>query len=195
MASGASAQNLESDLEEVARLSAQWESEADKKTEMPKAISETKASTEAEIPVLSKIRKDVVTQKSSTGRLLISLGIVILVAAGLMLFARQWAKRKSGLKQHHQIRVLTQYPLGPKKGLAIIRVAGESILIGVTDHNISMIKSLSIIDEELPSDYPENFGTELAGAQSLDFDPSEIDGFELGPIRDRVTKTGAVRSN
>ena len=41
--------------------------------------------------------------------------------------------------------------------MAIIRVAGESILIGVTDSHISMIKSLSLIDDEVPSEVPQKF--------------------------------------
>ena len=39
----------------------------------------------------------------------------------------------------------------------IVNVAGESLLLGVTDHNISILKNLSLLDEELPSDVPTTF--------------------------------------
>ena len=56
-----------------------------------------------------------------------------------------------------KFKVLTQHYLGPKKSLAIIRVAGESILIGVTDQNISLIKSLSLLDDDIPEETPAAF--------------------------------------
>ena len=34
---------------------------------------------------------------------------------------------------------------------------GESILLGVTDHNINMIKTLSFIDDEVLDEVPKNF--------------------------------------
>ncbi len=50
------------------------------------------------------------------------------------------------------IQVLGQHHLGAKKSLAVIRVAGETVLVGVTDNNITLIKSLSLLDEDLPGE-------------------------------------------
>ena len=61
-----------------------------------------------------------------------------------------------------QIKVLSQHYLGPKRSLAIIHVAGESMLVGITDSNISMIKSLSLIDDEVPTTVPKTFADALA---------------------------------
>lgn len=132
---------------------------------------------ESEIPVLTKLAAPGAQGKSLWGRLVASLVVILLVAGGMVLFSKQWAKRRTGLSQHHQIKVLTQYGLGPKKSLAIVRVAGESILIGITDQNISMLKSLALLDEDLPMDIPKSFPEELQ--QSL-------------PVADRVSLTGAV---
>lgn len=70
-----------------------------------------------------------------------------------------WIKKSSvGSKNtQNQIKVLTQFYLGPKKSLAIVRVAGESVLIGITDQNINMIKSLSLLDEDIPESVPKDF--------------------------------------
>jgi flagellar protein FliO/FliZ len=56
---------------------------------------------------------------------------------------------------------VSQQSLGAKKSLAVIRVAGEDILIGITDYNISMIKSLSFLDDEVEEKVPDHFVSEL----------------------------------
>jgi flagellar protein FliO/FliZ len=137
---------------------------------------------EAEIPVLATEVKQAKSKTDPVQRLLISLGVLLAAVAGIFLFSRFWAKRKGGLTQHHQIKVLTQYSLGPKKNLAIVRVAGESILIGITEHNISMIKSLALIDDEFPEDVPQQFAGELSSQTQQ---PEE--DFAFATVRDRVS--------
>ncbi|MGE0761699.1 MAG: FliO/MopB family protein [Bdellovibrionales bacterium] len=152
---------------------------------------------EDQIPVLTKVDKLASKSADPMTRLVMSMGILLAVTAGLYLFARFWAKRKTGLTQHHQIKVLTQYGLGPKKSLAIIRVAGESILIGITDHNISMIKSLALLDEDLPMEVPQQFSQELdhqvqdhvefkAPLQASAQAAGEKEDFSFGSVRDMV---------
>lgn len=155
---------------------------------------------EAEIPVLTKATEKTAQSKNPMMRLVMSLGVILVVAGGLFGFSRFWAGRRTGLRQHHQIKVLTQFGLGPKKSLAIIRVAGESILIGITDHNINMIKSLALLDEELPDEVPTQFQSELqkqehsqpqniasqilAGAIN---EKTDRDDFSFGSVRDMVS--------
>jgi flagellar biosynthetic protein FliO len=81
-------------------------------------------------------------------RLLISIGVLIAAATGLVLFAKWWAKTHKKNPMAGKIEVVSQFHLGPKKSLVIVRVAGDFILLGITDHNISMIKTLSLIDDE-----------------------------------------------
>lgn len=91
----------------------------------------------------------VVTQNEFGIRYVLGLVVVaILLAAGIILIKRlnRISPRKlSPIK----MKVMNQLPLGAKKKLAVIEVAGEHILIGVTDHHISLIKSLSLLDEDL----------------------------------------------
>lgn len=98
-------------------------------------------------------------------RLIFGAAVAGLMAAGAWFLTRRMAKpgqRKSG----PQIKVLNQHWLGPKKSLAIIHVAGESILIGVTEQNISLIKSLSLIDDEVPVEVPTHFAKSLQNAEA-----------------------------
>lgn len=50
--------------------------------------------------------------------------------------------------------------------MIVIHVAGESILVGITDSNISMIKSLSLIDDEIPTTTPKTFADAMMKPKS-----------------------------
>lgn len=137
--------------------------------------------TESEIPLNLDENKKAATEGSSFFRILFTLSILGLVGAGAFFFLRKYSIPK-GMKHQTQIKVLQQHYLGPKKSLAIVRVAGESILIGVTDHNITMIKALSLLDDEVPEEAPQNFGRVLKGQNSQDeFVDSDIDDVESQP--------------
>jgi flagellar protein FliO/FliZ len=99
---------------------------------------------------------------SSTAKALMSMAIVLILTGTGYYFVRRYKFSNKINKSNMQIKVLSQHFLGPKKSLAIIHVAGESILVGVTDHNISMIKSLSLIDDEVPANLPNTFGQTLS---------------------------------
>ena len=75
--------------------------------------------------------------------------ILSAIIGGGFVMTKQWSKQKMK-NPHTHIKILTQHHIGPKKSLAIIRVAGESILIGITDQNINLIKELSLLDEDIP---------------------------------------------
>lgn len=126
----------------------------------PVAEGQKDVRSEAEIPLNLDANKKAATEGSSVFRILFTLSILGLVGAGAYVFLRKYSVPKA-MKHQTQIKVLQQHYLGPKKSLAIVRVAGESILIGVTEHNISMIKPLSLLDDEIPEEAPESFGRVL----------------------------------
>lgn len=111
---------------------------------------------ESEIPLNLDAHKKSSSEEGGLFRILFTLSMLGLIGTGAYFFLRKYSVPK-GKKHQTQIKVLQQHYLGPKKSLAIVRVAGESILIGVTDHNISMIKSLSLLDDEIPEEAPKNF--------------------------------------
>jgi len=128
---------------------------------------------ESEIPLNLDKNKKASNEGGGLFRLLFTLSILGLVGTGAFFFLRKYKIPKAA-KHQTQIKVLQQHYLGPKKSLAIVRVAGESILIGITDHNISMIKSLSLLDEEVPEESPKNFGKVLGGlGEETDFADDE----------------------
>lgn len=141
---------------------------------------------ENQIPVLSNKTGKKEAVSNPIGRLLITVGVLaVLLGATVFGLKRYNASRNLGPRNANKIRVLTQHPLGPKKSLAIIQVAGESILVGITDHNISMLKTLSLIDDEVPAEVPNRFDAALD-----DFETEERDDFasrDLSRIRDVVS--------
>lgn len=133
-------------------------------------ISATEAAKLAEdqIPLSIGATKKAAEAGSSTSKALMSMMIVLILIASTYYFVRRYKLSNTINKSNARIQVVSQHYLGPKKSLAIIHVAGESILIGVTDQNISMIKSLSLIDDEVPANLPNTFGQSLAQAEVAD---------------------------
>lgn len=155
---------------------------------------------EKEIPVFTGAKQERRAEGGNLARLMITLGILTAVVGGAYFALRRWANRKGGDTKSPKIKILTQHSLGPKKSLAIINVAGESILIGITDHNISMLKTLSLIDDEVPESVPTTFGKAMAAFDDDDdydaLGPADRDEFAmrgLDEIRDRVSRQFEVR--
>lgn len=171
---------------------AQWLETADKKEQSLAATkeAEVKASEvkkESEIPVLATQKNGSDDKKSaSTSRILLSLGLVLGLLFGFSFFLKKFLRR-TPLKKNSQIKVLTQHYLGPKKSLAIIRVAGESMLIGVTDQNINLIKPLALLDEEIPQDMPKDFSKSLESSMNNSNQDDEADEFSISKIKDFVS--------
>jgi flagellar protein FliO/FliZ len=92
------------------------------------------------------------TEKSLWGRMFISLFIVLVIFGGAFVAYRRWPGSKKIAQRAKMIEVLTQQYLGPKRSLAVIRVAGEAVLIGVTDTNITLLKTLSLLDDDVPTE-------------------------------------------
>lgn len=144
---------------------------------------------ESEIPLNLEAPKKAASEDSGIFRILFTLSILGIVGVGAFFFLRKYSVPKA-MKQQTQIKVLQQHYLGPKKSLAIVRVAGESILIGVTDHNISMIKSLSLLDDEVPEEAPQSFGKVLGSKSNFkDSDDNDRDDDDQStPPRKRSAK-------
>jgi flagellar protein FliO/FliZ len=167
--------------------------------EVGAGTSETNKISEAEIPVLASKSGEKKAEGSAFTRMMMTLGVFAVVLAGMLVGLKRWSRRRGATGPNPTIKVLTQHVLGPKKSLAIIQVAGESILIGVTDQNINMIKSLALIDDEVPESVPNNFNhalTEFEEPERLGPAPRKLlpsverEDFAmhgLGEIRDKVS--------
>ncbi|MEZ0392352.1 MAG: FliO/MopB family protein [Pseudobdellovibrionaceae bacterium] len=145
---------------------------------------------ESEIPVNLETTKKAASSESPFLKIFLSLGIVAVMGGAAYFWLRKY-RYKNPQSQATQIKVLSQHFLGPKKSLAIVRVAGESVLIGVTDTNISMIKSLSLLDEDIPEETPREFQTVFARKNKIEKqhadDMESKDEFSISGIKDFVS--------
>lgn len=138
------------------------DTKASKESE-PLAIKETTAigeklagKKENEIPLNLESKKATAGNESPFFKFIFFVGILGTLLAGAWILIKKY-NTKNISRNHNQIKILAQHYLGPKKSLAVVRVAGESILVGITDNNINMIKSLALLDEEIPDVTPNDF--------------------------------------
>lgn len=149
---------------------------------------------EDQIPLSISAENKSVSSESSSMKAIFSMMIVMALIAASYYYVRRYRVSNAVNGSNMKIKVLTQHYLGPKKSLAIVHVAGESILIGVTDSNISMIKSLSLIDDEVPPEMPKTFNESLATSETMATAPAakmvdELDEeFSFAGVTDTVSK-------
>lgn len=147
------------------------------------------ALSESQVPLSLTKNESKSTGEFMGPKLIVSLVAIIIVLMGGLYFLRKMAQPKnspSGAK----INLLTQHWLGPKKSLAIIRVAGESILIGITDQNINMIKSLSLLDEDIPDSTPISFSNTIKSINQSDVEmkSSDEEDFTFNQLKESIGK-------
>jgi flagellar protein FliO/FliZ len=114
------------------------------------------AADEADIPVPVKVAQAAATSEGSLQKLLLS-AVVLLVGGSVLVWLLKRYKAKNVKEQQYNIKILSQFHLNPKRSFAVVSVAGESILVGMTDHHISPIKVLSLIDDEIEVETPKDF--------------------------------------
>lgn len=152
--------------------------------------AETVKLAEDQIPLAITAEKKTAEVNNPMTKALGSGAIVMILLVASYYYVRKYKTSNTINKSNMQIKVLTQHYLGPKKSLAIVHVAGESMLIGITDTNISMIKSLSLIDDEVPADMPKTFSESLkrtAGTTEKTVDELDEE-FSFAGVTDTVSK-------
>lgn len=137
------------------------EVELKKITEAPEANNFKAPDEEKKIPVdeSQPVFKEPSTVKAlkepSSSNIWLKMGLSLLIVLSLM-GAVVWGFKKSTtfkkkIGKAPMIELLSQMAIGNRKSLAVVKVAGEAALIGITDQNISLLKSLTLLDEEIPA--------------------------------------------
>lgn len=157
--------------------------------ETPTPVPVEKVQAESEIPLNYNEQKKSASSDGIAGKVIYSLAILMMLAGGLFYFLKRYSIPKTS-KSQTQIKILSQHYFGPKKSVALIRVAGESILIGVTDNQINLVKSMSLLDEDVPEEVPQNFSKTLKSKASDDELGATETGeeFAISGIRDIVQR-------
>ncbi len=77
-------------------------------------------------------------------RLVVSLAVVI----GLLLATMRVARRSMRSRPGSLVRVVQRQSLSRTSGLAVVEVAGRTLVLGTTEHQVSLIVELDDVAEE-----------------------------------------------
>ncbi len=95
-------------------------------------------------------------------KMLIALAVVVVcIYVGIFLLKKLMAKRHTGHSGNSLLEVIETAYIDPKKSLSLVRVADKSVLIGVTDNQISVLT-------ELDQQHTESMVQQLSRQQSSD---------------------------
>ena len=84
--------------------------------------------------------------------------LALILVGGLIFLLGHFVKKKQG--HGSLMKIMGYQSLGPKKGLAIVRVGREAILVGVTATDIKFLKNLDHFDDETENAHlPGNAGS------------------------------------
>lgn len=160
---------------------------------------DTKNAKESDIPVQLESKKGTASAESPVTKMLLSVLLITGLGTAAFFGIRRYKLSNKSIIAATQMKILAQHHLGPKKSLMIVRVAGESLLIGVTDSNISMLKSLALLDEDVPEATPRDFDSVFSlknrEQNEIQRQAEEGEEFALGGIKDFVsTKLKNMRS-
>lgn len=70
------------------------------------------------------------------------LGVVLLLIIGISVVFRRWLQPGLGGKSARQMRLLETVRLSPKQALHLVMIGDQRIVIGATDHAVSVLISL-----------------------------------------------------
>ena len=130
--------------------------------------------------------KKITAPASSAGQVLTGFALLSALLGGVYYFVRK-KTFKNGKTPHHNFKIISQHHLGPRKSLAVVHISGESMLIGITDHHISLIKSLSLIDDELDEAIPPKKFDEVLDQKTSAQTVAKEDEFSIQGIKDMVS--------
>ena len=122
-----------------------------------KPVENAAAASEDETPVALAEAPAPKSGGSMIWRLLASVAVLAVAGLGLHFFVRRYSRAKTVGGTQSRIEMMHQYHLGPRKSLALVRVAGETVLVGITDHNINLLKTVTLIDDDMAAAMNQDF--------------------------------------
>ncbi len=115
---------------------------------------------------------------SAVAKMLSALGVVILLAYGALYSLRRMMGKRHAGGSNSSLEVLQTTHVGQHKTISLVRVGQRSVLVGVTDHQISTLTELDVQETE-----------DIVGAATV---PESKDGFAslLSAATDKLKTVG-----
>jgi flagellar biosynthetic protein FliO len=83
-----------------------------------------------------------------------TLGASVAALALILYFVKKYSKKRNNSQSSFNVQVLSRTTLQPKTQIYTIKVAERTLLVGVTDHNISTLADLSSKENNINADLP-----------------------------------------
>ncbi|MCJ8277910.1 MAG: flagellar biosynthetic protein FliO [Bdellovibrionales bacterium] len=154
---------------------------------------------ESEIPL--NLKKESKIKKSSLSplnKMMISIVGLLFIAGAVFVWVQKSGKKAGFSSVAKNINILAKKPIGPKKDLMLLQLAGETLLLGVTDQNINHLKTLSLLEDELPAFTNPKFSQEFAQKieeTKISDETEEVDGFavsQLDQVKEAINKRFSI---
>jgi len=90
------------------------------------------------------------------GRMVVSLGLVIALMWLVAKFARKrmGASSRKGVDDALRLQVLARQTIGKNASVTLLRSGDRALLLGVTDHSVSLLSDTELPPEPAPADEP-----------------------------------------
>jgi len=96
---------------------------------------------------------------------LLKFGLVLLVLYGTLRGLRMLMTRQRWLPaSSNQVSIVETTHLAPRRALYLVRVGGQTLLLGGTDHAITLLAELDEVSRSNPETHPQGFAMKLAAA-------------------------------
>ena len=77
-------------------------------------------------------------------KMLTTLAIVIAIMIGVMVLLKKYFYRSpASVGGNAMIHPLCSYPLGPKNSILLVEILGQVLLLGVSDHQMSLLTTIT----------------------------------------------------
>lgn len=103
----------------------------------------------------------------AVGLLFLLLAVLWLVLWCMRRFGKFSFLPRPGALPRDALVMEAQMPLGPRKGLMVVRFLNRRLLLGVTEHQVSLLTESPI--DEIPDGVPENTKTDDVAHEHADF--------------------------
>ena len=81
------------------------------------------------------------------------MGVALILVSGLILLLGLFFKKRQD--KESLMKIMGYQSLGPKKGIAMVKVGPEVLLVGVTATDIKLLKAMDAIIEEPETEAPQ----------------------------------------
>jgi flagellar protein FliO/FliZ len=135
--------------------------------------------------------------------LYLQMGLALILVSGLIFLLGLFVKKKQ--EKGGLMKVMGYQSLGPKKGMAMVKVGREVLLLGVTANDVKLLKSLGSLNEEtggsrsfeqiassITADAPEHFEA-FAGDTADCRQPEKADRVIVADTGDKLKKLRAIK--